>query len=59
MLSSVADRHVVAGIADPSRRYLSLVLAGLRPDGTALPGRAPADAELRAALAAKKDKRDN
>jgi AcrR family transcriptional regulator len=57
MLSSVCDRHVVAGIADPSRRYLSLILAGLRPDGGALPGRAPTDAELRAALAEKKDKR--
>ena len=42
---------MVAGIADPSRRYLALVLAGLRPDGTPLPGRAPTDAELRAAAA--------
>jgi hypothetical protein len=49
---------VVAGIADPSRRYLSLVLAGLRPDGAPLPGRAPTDAELRTTLAEKKDKRD-
>jgi len=58
MLSSVGDRHVVAGIPDPARRYLALVLAGLRPDGAALPGRAPADEELRAALAEKHDQRD-
>ena len=56
MLSSVSDRNVVAGIADPSRRYLSLILAGLRPDGAPLPGRAPTDPELRAALAEKRDK---
>ena len=58
MLSSVSDRNVVAGIADPSRRYLSLILAGLRPDGAPLPGRAPTDSELRTALAEKRDKRD-
>jgi AcrR family transcriptional regulator len=56
MLSSVGDRHVVAGLADPARRYLALVLAGLRPDGAALPARAPTDAELQTALAHKQDK---
>lgn len=55
MLSSVGDRHVVAGLAEPSRRYLSLILAGLRPDGAPLPGRAPTDSELRTALAEKQD----
>ena len=50
MLSSVSDRGVVACVAEPTRRYLALVLAGLRPDGTPLPGRAPTDAELRAAF---------
>jgi len=54
MLSSVSDRAVVAGIAEPSR-YLSLILAGLRPDGAPLPGRAPTDPELRAALAGQRD----
>jgi AcrR family transcriptional regulator len=58
MLSSANERRVVAGIADPSRRYLALVLAGLRPDGAPLPGRAPTDAELGTALAEKQDKRD-
>jgi hypothetical protein len=48
---------VVAGIAAPSRRYLALILAGLRPDdGAPLPGRAPTDPELRAALAGKRDR---
>ena len=56
MLSSVSDRAVVAGIAEPSRRYLSLILAGLRPDDAPLPGRAPTDPELQAALAEKRDK---
>jgi hypothetical protein len=55
MLSSVSDRAVVAGLAAPSRRYLSLILAGLRPDEVPLPGRAPTDTELRAALAGKRD----
>jgi len=49
MLSSVSDRGVVACVPEPTRRYLALVLAGLRPDGTPLPGRPPTDAELRAA----------
>jgi AcrR family transcriptional regulator len=53
MLSSVSDRHVVASVPQPTRRYLALVLAGLRPDGTALPGRAPTDPEVRAAFAYK------
>lgn len=52
-LSSVNERNVTAGVPEPARRYLSLILAGLRPDGTPLPGRAPADAELRAAMATK------
>ena len=56
MLSSVNDRAVVAGTAEPSRRYLSLILAGLRPGDGPLPGRAPTDPELRAALAEKRDK---
>jgi hypothetical protein len=55
MLSSVSDRAVVAGLAAPARRYLSLILAGLRPDGVPLPGRSPTDTELRAALAGKRD----
>jgi hypothetical protein len=50
---------VVAGLAEPSRRYLSLILAGLRPDGAPLPGRAPTDSELRTALAEKQDKQDH
>jgi AcrR family transcriptional regulator len=50
MLASVSDRGVVACVPEPTRRYLALVLAGLRPDGTALPGRPPTDAELRAAF---------
>ena len=57
MLSSVSDRGVVACVPEPTRRYLALVLAlvlaGLRPDGTPLPGRPPTDAELRAAVAHK------
>jgi hypothetical protein len=40
---------VVACVPEPARRYLALVLAGLRPDGTPLPGRPPTDAELRTA----------
>jgi AcrR family transcriptional regulator len=47
LLCSVADRPLVSGVPEPTRRYLSLVLAGLRPDGEALPGRAPTEAELR------------
>jgi AcrR family transcriptional regulator len=47
MLSSVSDRGVVACIPEPTRRYLALILAGLRPDGTPLPGRPPTDAEMR------------
>jgi AcrR family transcriptional regulator len=50
MLSSVSDRGVVACVPEPTRRYLALVLAGLRPDGTPLPGRPPTDAEMRAAI---------
>ena len=50
---SVSDRGVVACVPDPTRRYLALVLAGLRPDGTPLPGRPPTDAELRDAVAHK------
>ncbi|MGD0704305.1 MAG: TetR family transcriptional regulator [Trebonia sp.] len=50
MLASVSDRGVVACVPEPTRRYLALVLAGLRPDGTPLPGRPPTDAELRAAF---------
>ena len=53
MLNSVSDRGVVACVPDPTRRYLALVLAGLRPDGTPLPGRPPTDAELRDAVAHK------
>ena len=53
MLASVSDRGVVACVPEPTRRYLALVLAGLRPDGTPLPGRPPTDAELRAAVAHK------
>jgi AcrR family transcriptional regulator len=53
MLASVADRPLVAGVPEPARRYLALVLAGLRPDGQPLPGRAPTDAELRTASAIK------
>ena len=53
MLSSVSDRGVVACVPEPTRRYLALVLAGLRPDGTALPGRPPTDPEVRAAFAYK------
>ena len=53
MLSSVSDRGVVACVPEPTRRYLALVLAGLRPDGTPLPGRPPTDAELRTASAHK------
>jgi AcrR family transcriptional regulator len=53
MLASVSDRGVVACVPEPARRYLALVLAGLRPDGTPLPGRPPTDAELRAAVAHK------
>ena len=50
MLSSVTE------LATPDapqlgRRYLSLVLAGLRPADTPLAGRPPTDAELRAAIA--------
>jgi AcrR family transcriptional regulator len=50
MLSSVSDRGAVACVPEPARtqRYLALVLAGLRPDGTALPGRPPTDEEIRA-----------
>jgi AcrR family transcriptional regulator len=50
MLASVSDRGVVACVPEPTRRYLALVLAGLRPDGVPLPGRPPTDAELRAAF---------
>jgi AcrR family transcriptional regulator len=50
---SVSDRGVVACVPEPTRRYLALVLAGLRPDGIPLPGRPPADAELRDAVAHK------
>jgi len=53
MLSSVSDRGVASCIPEPTRRYLALVLAGLRPDGIPLPGRPPTDAELRAAVAHK------
>ena len=53
MLASVSDRGVVACVPEPTRRYLALVLAGLRPDGTPLPGRPPTDAEMRAAVAHK------
>jgi AcrR family transcriptional regulator len=53
MLSSVSDRGVAASIPEPTHRYLALVLAGLRPDGTALPGRPPTDPEVRAAFAYK------
>jgi AcrR family transcriptional regulator len=53
MLASVSDRGVVACVPEPTRRYLALVLAGLRPDGTPLPGRPPTDAEMRAAVARK------
>jgi AcrR family transcriptional regulator len=49
ILSSVNDRGAVACVPDPARRYLALVLAGLRPDGASLPGRPPTDAEMRAA----------
>jgi hypothetical protein len=49
MLSSVSERGSVACIPEPARthRYLALVLAGLRPDGTPLPGRPPTEAEIR------------
>jgi AcrR family transcriptional regulator len=53
MLASVSDRGVVARVPEPTRRYLALVLAGLRPDGTPLPGRPPTDAEIQAAVAHK------
>jgi len=56
MLASVSERGLVAGLPEPFCRYLSVVLAGLRPDGTPLPGRATSDAELRADMAAKADK---
>jgi AcrR family transcriptional regulator len=49
-LGSVSDRGVVACVPERTNRYLALVLAGLRPDGTPLPGRPPTDAELRAAF---------
>ena len=49
-LGSVTDCGVVACVPEPTRRYLALVLAGLRPDGTPLPGRPPTDAEIRAAF---------
>jgi len=52
-LASVSDRGVAACVPEPARRYLALVLAGLRPDGTPLPGRPPTDAELRTASAHK------
>jgi AcrR family transcriptional regulator len=53
MLAYVSDRGVVARVPEPTRRYLALVLAGLRPDGTPLPGRPPTDAEIQAAVAHK------
>jgi AcrR family transcriptional regulator len=46
---SVGDRGMVACVPEPTRRYLALVLAGLRPDGIPLPGRPPTDEEMRAA----------
>jgi AcrR family transcriptional regulator len=49
MLGSVGDRGVVACVPEPTRRYLAIVLAGLRADGAPLPGRPPTDAELRGA----------
>jgi AcrR family transcriptional regulator len=53
MLASVSDRGVVARVPEPTRRYLALVLAGLRPDGIPLPGRPPTDTEMRTAVARK------
>jgi AcrR family transcriptional regulator len=50
MLSSVTDL-AAPGASQLARRYLSLVLAGLRPADTPLEGRPPTDAELRAAIA--------
>jgi AcrR family transcriptional regulator len=49
MLIAVSDRGAIACIPEPARthRYLALVLAGLRPDGTPLPGRPPTEAEVR------------
>jgi AcrR family transcriptional regulator len=54
MLSSINERNVVADVPEPARRYLALILAGLRPDGVPLPGRAPTDAELRLAITDKR-----
>jgi AcrR family transcriptional regulator len=48
-LGSVTDCGAVACVPEPAftHRYLALVLAGLRPDGTQLPGRPPTEAEIR------------
>jgi AcrR family transcriptional regulator len=46
MVGSIASRTT----PDLGRRYLSLVLAGLRPGGPPLPGAPPTDAQLRATL---------
>jgi AcrR family transcriptional regulator len=53
MLGSASDRGVIACVPEPTRRYLALILAGLRPDGIPLPGRPPTVAEMRAAVARK------
>jgi AcrR family transcriptional regulator len=50
MLSSVTGL-AAPGAAQLARRYLSLVLAGLRPADKPLEGRPPTGAELRAAIA--------
>jgi AcrR family transcriptional regulator len=49
MLSSVTDL-VPPGDPQLARRYLSLVLAGLRPSDTPLDGQAPTETEVRAAI---------
>ena len=48
MLSSVTD--LAPGTPQLARRYLSLVLAGLRPADTPLHGKPPTDTDLRAAI---------
>jgi AcrR family transcriptional regulator len=50
MLSYVTDL-APPGVPQPERRYLSLVLAGMRPAETPLQGRPPTDTELRTAVA--------
>jgi hypothetical protein len=53
MPNSFADRPLAAGVPEPARRYLSLVLAGLRPNSAPLSGRQPTEAEMHAAFAKK------